>query len=78
MGVTPSRLLRKTHLRRWRARALAAAYADCASLGTWRAALHLGLLEQPGQERVFQQPADWKTVENLDARENRGVGPMLP
>ena len=29
-----------------------------ASLGPSRAALHLGLFEQPGQKRVFQQPAN--------------------
>jgi hypothetical protein len=40
----PSRLVKKAHLRRWRARALAAAYAEYASLGPSRAALHLDLL----------------------------------
>jgi len=43
-----SRLLKKAHLRRWRARALAAAYLKYASLGPSLAALQLGLFEQPG------------------------------
>ncbi len=49
------RLLKKAHLRRWRARALAAAYPEYASLGASRAALHLDLFEQPAQDRVFLQ-----------------------
>jgi hypothetical protein len=54
------RLLKKAHLRRWRARALAAAYAEYASdppsVGTPAspAALHLDLFEQPGRKWVFQ------------------------
>jgi len=34
------RLLKKAHLRRWRASALAATYLQYASLGLWHAALH--------------------------------------
>ena len=56
-NCTSSRLLKKAHLRRCRAWALAAAYAEYASLGPTRAALHLDLFEQPGEKRVFQQPA---------------------
>jgi hypothetical protein len=52
-----SRLLKKAHLRRWHAGALAAAYRKYASLGPARAALHLDLFEQPGRKQVFQQPA---------------------
>ena len=51
------RLLKKAHLRRWRARALAAAYPEYASLGPSRAALHLDLFEQPAEERAFWQLA---------------------
>jgi len=52
----PSRPLKKAHLRRWRARALAAAYPEYASLGASRAALHLDLFEQPdGIERFGLQ-----------------------
>jgi hypothetical protein len=43
----PHGLLKKTHLRRWLASALAAAYLQYASLGHRPAALHLGLFEQP-------------------------------
>ena len=50
-------LLKKAHLRRWQARALAAAYPEYASLGPSHAALHLDLFEQPGQKRAFQDPA---------------------
>jgi hypothetical protein len=49
----PSRLLKTDHLRRWLARALAAAYRKYASLGPLRVALHLGPFKQPGQKRVF-------------------------
>jgi hypothetical protein len=53
--MTPSgRLLKKAHLRRWRARALPAAYPVYASVGASRAALHLDLFEQPGYETIFQ------------------------
>ena len=58
-----NRLLKKAHVLRWRASALAAAYIEYA----WtqlrraprlrRAALHLDLFEQPGRKRVFQHPA---------------------
>jgi hypothetical protein len=51
--VTSSRLLKKAHLRRWPARALAAAYLEYASLGPSRAALHLDLFEQPADKPVF-------------------------
>ena len=40
--------LKKAHLRRWAAWALAAAYVQYASLGLTLAALHLSLFEQPG------------------------------
>jgi hypothetical protein len=60
----PSRLLKKAHLRRWRARAalrrtdqVRLAPAPILRMGTRRAALHLDLFEQPGQKRVFQHPA---------------------
>jgi hypothetical protein len=58
-----SRLLKKAHLRRWHAGALAAAYRKYAWTHLrWvprpaRAALHLDLFEQPGRKQVFQQPA---------------------
>jgi hypothetical protein len=52
-----SRLLKRTHLRRWYARALAAAYLQYASLGPARSALHLGPFEQPGQNQIPQPPA---------------------
>jgi hypothetical protein len=42
-----SRLLKKAHLLRCRASALAAAYLQYASLGLRPAALHLDLFEQP-------------------------------
>ncbi len=45
------RLLKRAHLRRWRTRALAAAYTEYASLGASRAALHLGPFEQPAKTR---------------------------
>ncbi len=51
-----SRLLKKAHLLRWPARALAAAYLEYASLGPSRAVLHLDLFEQPECRRVFQHP----------------------
>ena len=51
----PDRLLKKAHLLRWPARALAAAYLEYASLGPSRAALHPDLFEQPGRKRVLQQ-----------------------
>ncbi len=40
-------LLKKAHLRRWNARAFAAASPVGASLGASRAALHLDAFEQP-------------------------------
>ena len=46
----PGRLLKKAHLRRWRAWALVAAYRKYASLGPSRAALHLDLFEQPAEK----------------------------
>ena len=58
----PDRLLKKAHLLRWPARALAAAYLEYASLGPSRAALHPDLFEQPGRKRDLQQLA-WKTRE---------------
>ena len=54
---TFDRLLKKAHLPRWPASPLAATYVEYASLGLWRAALHLDLFEQPRQKRVFQHPA---------------------
>src|SRR5574337_2019532 len=60
----PSRLLKKIHLRRWRARAalqrtdqVRLAPAPILRMGTRRAALHLDLFEQPGRKRVLQYPA---------------------
>jgi hypothetical protein len=43
----PDRLLKMTHLLRWNAQALVAAYLEYASLGLPRSALHLDLFEQP-------------------------------
>ncbi len=54
----PSRLPKRAHLRRWRARALAATYPEYASLGTSRAALHLDPFGQPGRGQVLQHPVD--------------------
>jgi hypothetical protein len=49
-------LLKKAHLLRWRARALAAAYPEYASLGPPPAALHLDLFEQPaGHRRLLKK-----------------------
>ncbi|MCX5735758.1 MAG: hypothetical protein NTW68_15745, partial [candidate division NC10 bacterium] len=45
--ASTNRPLKKAHLLRWHARALAAAYLEYASLGPARAALHLDLFEQP-------------------------------
>jgi hypothetical protein len=45
----PIRLLKKAHLLRWNAQALAAAYLQYASLGLPHSALHLNLFEQPGR-----------------------------
>jgi hypothetical protein len=42
-------LVKKDHLRRCHACALAAAYLEYASLGASRSALHVDLFEQPGQ-----------------------------
>jgi hypothetical protein len=52
-SVSFSSLLKKAHLRRWRAWALVAAYLEYASLGPSLAALHLDLFEQPGQKRDY-------------------------
>jgi hypothetical protein len=59
-----SRLLKKAHLLRWRARAalrgtvsVRLAPAPILRMGTRRAALYLDLFEQPGKKRVFQDPA---------------------
>ena len=41
-------------------------------MGTRRAALHLGLFEQPGRERVFQHPAKRRR------RSSRQRNPLLP
>jgi len=54
-----NRLLKKAHLQRWLARALAAAYRKYASLGPLRAALHLGLFEQPGKNGFFSILLAW-------------------
>jgi hypothetical protein len=43
------RLVKKAHLLRSRALALAAAYLQYASLGLWRVALYLDLFDQPGK-----------------------------
>jgi hypothetical protein len=51
--IGASRLLKKAHLRRWRARALTATYPAYVSFGASRAALHLDLFEQPAEERIF-------------------------
>jgi hypothetical protein len=53
-GAGPNRLLKKAQLRRWQACALAAAYAEYASLGASRAALHLVLFEQPAETGLQQ------------------------
>jgi hypothetical protein len=45
--MSSSWLLKKAHLLRWPASALAAAYLQYASLGRRRAAWHLDLFEQP-------------------------------
>src|SRR5574337_1899753 len=68
----PSRLLKKIHLRRWRARAalqrtdqVRLAPAPILRMGTRRAALHLDLFEQPGRKRVLQYPVSswvWPSV----------------
>ena len=60
--ATSSRLLKKAHLLRWRARAalrrthLSEWVPEYASRLESLAALHLGLFKQPGPKRVFQQP----------------------
>jgi hypothetical protein len=51
----PAEKLKTAHLRRWRARALAAAYLEYASLGPSLAALQLDRFEQPAEKRVFRQ-----------------------
>jgi hypothetical protein len=63
-AVAHTRLLKKAHLRRWRARAalrrtdqVRLAPAPILRMGTRRAALHLDLFEQPGGKRVLQHPA---------------------
>jgi hypothetical protein len=56
--MSDSRLLKKAHLLRWPASALAATYLQYASLGLRRAALHLDLFEQPGRKEVFRQAAE--------------------
>ena len=62
--IPPNRLLKKAHLRRWHARALAAAYPEYAWTHLrwvprpFRAALRLNLFEQPERKRVFQHPAN--------------------
>jgi hypothetical protein len=48
-----SRLLKKTHLRRWLARAALRRTGKYASLLASLAALHLGLFEQPERKRVL-------------------------
>jgi len=52
--------MKKAHLRRWRARALVAAYLEYASLGPSRAALPFGKLTVPseveGHLDLFEQP----------------------
>ena len=52
-AVCSSRLLKKGHLLRWPASALAAAYLQYASLGRRPAAWHLGLFEQPERRGYF-------------------------
>jgi hypothetical protein len=51
--------VKKAHLRRWRRRALAAAYLEYASLGASGAALHLDLFDQP-VETILQQIGGWQ------------------
>ena len=71
-----SRLLKKAHLRRWHAGALAAAYRKYAwTQLRWvprpaRAAWHLDLFEQPERKRVFQQPTK-ESREMLDRTEKQ-------
>jgi hypothetical protein len=81
MPDSSGRLLKKAHLLRWPASALAAAYLQYASLGLWRAALHLGLFEQPARTRLIQQPAresrqDSSPGKNTKEEDARGV-PLL-
>ena len=54
---TSSRLLKKAHLRRCRARAALRRTRKYASHLASRSALHLALFEQPEREWVFQHPA---------------------
>jgi hypothetical protein len=49
----PSRLLKKAHLRRWRAPATLRRTRKYASRLGSRAALHLDLFEQPGKNKFF-------------------------
>ena len=51
-----NRLLKKAHLRRWRACAALRRTRKYASHPASCAALHLDLFEQPGRKRVFRQP----------------------
>ena len=46
-------MLKKAHLRRWFASALAATYLQYVSLDLRQTALHLDLFEQPGKSRVL-------------------------
>ena len=72
-----SRLLKKAHLRCWRARAalrrtdqVRLAPAPILRMGTRRAALHLDLFKQPGQKRVFQHPARPSHNDQMDDKES--------
>jgi uncharacterized protein len=55
--MVSSRLLKKTHLLRWRARVALRRTIKYASRLASLAALHLGLFEQPERERSFQNSA---------------------
>ena len=70
--TTTSRLLKKAHLRRWRARALPAAYPEYASFGASRAALHLDLFEQPAGHG-FLDSLPWQAAD-----EGSDVCPRCP
>jgi len=57
-----SPLPRRQRARRWRARALPAAYPAYASVGASRAALHLDLFEQPAENGCSHSPP-WQAAE---------------
>ena len=60
--------LKRAHLRRWLARALAAAYRKYASLSPGGAAWHLDLFEQPGESGYFRKAGRVSAARRLWAR----------